>query len=80
MIAALIILALVIAALLVERQVAQRARSLESQMWASERSELLSRIQRPEYIPPPRGQNYDAPLAPPDDWNAIGHVIAGGEQ
>lgn len=42
--------------------------------WASERRELLNRIQRPEYIPRDTSQVYEIPERDPDEWAKVGTV------
>jgi hypothetical protein len=76
MTAALIVLALVaLAALYLLRDKDKRHTETLHQLsveWAAERSELLTRIQRPEYVPPPQ-QSFKQP-APPKDAAELARV------
>jgi hypothetical protein len=74
--AALIVLALVaLAALYLLRDKDKRHTETLRQLnvaWTAERSELLTRIQRPEYVPPP--QQTFKQLAPPKDAAELARV------
>ena len=54
--------------------------ALERREWASERRELLNRVQRPEVLPSPQIADFVIPEVEPDEFDFVGQILEAHDQ